>query len=241
MNAVFFPVLIALSAIFFFILEKWRPARKLPESNGWLTHAVLINLASLAILQVTGAIWQTWFDGFSIMSLSGILHPAFNGLIAYVLFTFAFYWWHLWQHRSGLLWRIFHQVHHSPRRIEVLTSYYHHPLAMIIGSLIGGFLTFIVIGDGAEAAGWLAIFTATAGFFNHANIRTPYWLGYVFQRPEMHRKHHQYGKHRNNYSDIVIWDMLFGTYENPKVDDWPCGFDSDQESQLARMLACKEV
>lgn len=32
----------------------------------------------------------------------------------------------------------------------------------------------------------------------------------------MHRMHHVYEKHINNYGDIVRWDLLFGTYVNLK-------------------------
>ena len=63
----------------------------------------------------------------------------------------------------------------------------------------------------------------------------------MFQRPEMHRIHHQYGYHQNNYGDIVWWDMLFGTYENPKKWDETCGFDDWQEQQLVPMLAYRDV
>ena len=43
-------------------------------------------------------------------------------------------------------------------------------------------------------------FTAVAEFFYHWNVRTPRWLGPVFQRPESHRVHHKRGYHTNNFS-----------------------------------------
>ena len=33
------------------------------------------------------------------------------------------------------------------------------------------------------------------GTFQHANIRTPRWLGYLVQRPESHSLHHARGVH----------------------------------------------
>jgi sterol desaturase/sphingolipid hydroxylase (fatty acid hydroxylase superfamily) len=57
----------------------------------------------------------------------------------------------------------------------------------------------------------------------------------------MHRVHHQYGRHKNNYGDIVWWDMLFGTYENPKEFVHTCGFDNPREQQLASMLLYRDV
>jgi hypothetical protein len=58
-----------------------------------------------------------------VFRLSDHVSPALGGLIAY----FIFYWWHRWRHESDLLWRLFHQIHHSPQRLEVITSFYKHP------------------------------------------------------------------------------------------------------------------
>jgi sterol desaturase/sphingolipid hydroxylase (fatty acid hydroxylase superfamily) len=57
----------------------------------------------------------------------------------------------------------------------------------------------------------------------------------------MHRIHHQYDRHKNNYGDIVWWDMLFGTYENPKEWKYSCGFDDEKEQQLVNMLIYQDV
>jgi sterol desaturase/sphingolipid hydroxylase (fatty acid hydroxylase superfamily) len=83
--------------------------------------------------------------------------------------------------------------------------------------------------------------TALGEFFYHTSVRTPRWIGWFFQRPEMHRVHHQYGRHRNNYGDIVWWDWLFGTYENPARFDDRCGFDPEKEERLPEMLAWRDV
>lgn len=58
----------------------------------------------------------------------------------------------------------------------------------------------------------------------------------------MHRIHHERGKHRCNYGDLPIWDMLFGTFSNPAtVDDVECGFDPALEGQVGAMLAFRDV
>ena len=63
----------------------------------------------------------------------------------------------------------------------------------------------------------------------------------VFQRPEMHRIHHEYGRHKNNYGDFVWWDMMFGTYENPPTFASTCGFDDEKEQRLIPMLGFVDV
>jgi sterol desaturase/sphingolipid hydroxylase (fatty acid hydroxylase superfamily) len=79
------------------------------------------------------------------------------------------------------------------------------------------------------------------GVFYHTNVRTPRWVGYVFQRPEMHHIHHEYEKYANNYGDIVWWDILFGTYHNQEKFTTSCGFDTPKELRLLDMLRFRDV
>ena len=55
--------------------------------------------------------------------------------------------------------------------------------------------------------------------FQHANLRTPRWLGYLIQRPESHSVHHARGVHAFNYCDFPLIDMLFGTLRNPPAHE----------------------
>jgi sterol desaturase/sphingolipid hydroxylase (fatty acid hydroxylase superfamily) len=57
----------------------------------------------------------------------------------------------------------------------------------------------------------------------------------------MHHIHHEYEHHSHNYGDIVWWDMLFGTYRNPKEFHSTCGFDADKEERLLDMLRFRDV
>ena len=112
---------------------------------------------------------------------------------------------------------------------------------MVVNSLIGGALVYTFLGLSPEAGGVYTLCTALGEFFYHTSVKTPRWVGYIFQRPEMHRIHHEYNKHKNNYGDIVWWDMIFGTYENPKNFDATCGFDEAKELKLKEMLAFTDV
>lgn len=112
---------------------------------------------------------------------------------------------------------------------------------MVVNSIIGSLLVYATLGLSPQAGAVYTTLTALGEFFYHTSVRTPRWVGYVFQRPEMHRIHHQYGRHRNNYGDIVWWDMLFGTYENPPTFDDRCGSDADKEARLGDMLLYRDV
>ena len=223
------------------IIERLIPGWRLPSVRTWPVRVIAVNLVQLGVVLLAGVTWERWFSAQSIFHLSENLSPSAGGLFAYFIATFVFYWWHRWRHEVDSLWLGFHQIHHSPQRIELITSFYKHPAEMIVNSLIGSALVYTVLGLSLEAGAIYTACTALGEFFYHTNVKTPQWIGYIFQRPEMHRIHHQRERHRNNYGDIVWWDMLFGTYENPKEFKATCGFDDEKEQRLGEMLIYKDV
>jgi sterol desaturase/sphingolipid hydroxylase (fatty acid hydroxylase superfamily) len=223
------------------VIERLLPGWPLPKVRSWPVRVIAINAVQLGVVLIAGVTWERWMAGQSVFTLPATLSPLAGGMLAYFIATFIFYWWHRWRHENSMLWRLFHQIHHSPQRLEVMTSFYKHPLEMVVNTLIGSVLVYGVLGLSLEAAAIYTACTALGEFFYHTNIKTPPWVGYLFQRPEMHRIHHQHGRHRNNYGDIVWWDMLFGTYENPAEISLRCGFDDDKEQRLTDMLAFRDV
>jgi len=145
--------------------------------------------------------------------------------------------------KSIFLWILFHQFHHSPSRIETITSFYKHPLEIMADSQIMAILLYSILGLSPDASIWLSVFSATGEYIYHMNIKTPKWLGYFFQRPESHRCHHRRNKrlHCPNYSDFPLWDILGGTFENPAVMNEPTGFSPHLEVKRLDMLFLKDV
>jgi sterol desaturase/sphingolipid hydroxylase (fatty acid hydroxylase superfamily) len=77
--------------------------------------------------------------------------------------------------------------------------------------------------------------------FQHANIKTPVWLGYIIQRPESHAVHHAKGVHAYNYSDLPLFDILFGTFRNPKNYVAETGFYFGASGKMSDMLLFKDI
>ena len=224
-----------------FVLERAFPGWPLPHVKTWPLRVVAVNLVQIGVVLLAGISWEKWLSSTSLFKIEHYVTPAAGGFIAYFIATFVFYWWHRWRHENDKLWLMIHQIHHSPQRLEVITSFYKHPLEMVVNSIIGSLLVYTVLGLSLEGGATYTAFTAIGEFFYHTNIRTPRWVGFVFQRPEMHRIHHQHERHKNNYGDITWWDMMFGTYENPKKWVHTCGFDEDKEQRLLDMLAYRDV
>lgn len=226
---------------FCFLIERIIPGWQLPKVRTWPLRTLILNGIQIGVVLLAGITWEQWLQAESLFQLSNALPDWASGMTAYFIATFVFYWWHRWRHESDFLWRVFHQIHHSPQRLEVITSFYKHPLEMVVNSLLGSLLIYCVLGLSPTAGLVYTACTALGEFFYHTSIRTPRWVGYIFQRPEMHRIHHEAGKHRNNYGDIVWWDMLFGTWENPHTWNGDCGFSPDKEERLLEMLRFKDV
>jgi sterol desaturase/sphingolipid hydroxylase (fatty acid hydroxylase superfamily) len=236
-------MLLTIIAIFAacFVLERLIPGWRLPRVRTWPLRVLAINAIQLGVVLLAGVSWERWASSWSLFHLSDHVTPVVGGAIAYFIATFVFYWWHRLRHENDFLWLAFHQIHHSPQRLEVITSFYKHPGEMVVNSIIGSLLVYTLLGLSPEAGAMYTFCTAIGEFFYHTNVKTPHWIGYVFQRPEMHRIHHQHNRHRNNYGDVTWWDMLFGTYENPKAWNGICGFDDDKEQRLGTMLAYRDV
>lgn len=222
-------------------LEHKYPAKKIAKEKSWYVRALLVNALVLMVFFAVDYLWEHYAGAYSLFHFSDQLSPFLGAMLGYFIFTFVVYWWHRLRHASSFVWRLFHQLHHSPKRIETLTAYYIHPLDMLANLLISNTIVYILLGLNIEAAAWYTFITGTAGFLIHANINMPRKAGYVFQTPKMHRLHHKSGHHAQNYSDIVWWDMLFGTYANPKEEIAQCGFSNKNEKRLWDMLRGKEL
>lgn len=232
---------IIIIGILLMILERIFPDQKLVDVKGWWTRVIILNFIQIGLIFLGKISWDKWFLGYSILPLPKEMPEAISGFISYLIITFVFYWWHRWRHTVNFLWLSMHQIHHSPQRIETITSFYKHPLEIICNCIIIAIINYTLLGLSIDAAAWCVFYTAIGEYFYHMNIKTPHWIGYIFQRPEMHRIHHEKGKHFNNFSDLPIWDMLFGTYQNPKEMNDDCGFKPERERKFIDMLLFRNV
>ena len=227
--------IVATAALGMIVYECFRPGRKWPAVRGWWFRAVLLNSFQVFSVWFAGTAWDGWLVRHRFFS-SARLGSLGGALLGYFTITFVFYWWHRWRHASPFLWRWVHQIHHSPQRLEIVTSFYKHPFEILLDSLFMSVILYLAVGVGPRAAAGAVMLSGLAELVYHWNVKTPHWLGYFFQRPESHCVHHQEGVHAFNYSDLPLWDMLFGTYRNPRGWHARCGFGPASESRLGEML-----
>jgi sterol desaturase/sphingolipid hydroxylase (fatty acid hydroxylase superfamily) len=215
-------------------------ARPWPRVATWWRRALLLNGVQVGVAWIAGLSWERAWSEHRLFELDG-LGVTTQALLGYVAITFVYYWWHRWRHASPFLWRWIHQIHHSPARIEVITSFYKHPVEILINSWLSTAILYFVVGVEPEAAAYAVLLTGVAELIYHWNVHTPHWIGFLIQRPESHCVHHERGSHTHNFADLPLWDMLFGTFQNPRAWDASCGFESDGEQRFGAMLAGREV
>jgi sterol desaturase/sphingolipid hydroxylase (fatty acid hydroxylase superfamily) len=225
--------------ILMMLAERLAPGRAWPSVRNWWLRAIALNVVQMGMVFLAGSTWDGWLVRNRPWSADG-LGLAGGAVAGYVVVTFIYYWWHRWRHEIDVLWRWFHQVHHSPQRIEIITSFYKHPFELLANGVLSSAIVYGVVGLNAQTATLAITLTGIAELFYHWNVKTPYWLGYVIQRPESHLIHHQEGLHSYNYGDLPLWDMLFGTFRNPRAWNARCGF-GEREHQLTTMLAGHDV
>jgi sterol desaturase/sphingolipid hydroxylase (fatty acid hydroxylase superfamily) len=235
--------LTAFSTTILLFLERLFPLVRYEIDHKWTFRLLIYSSIGIFITTIIG---NHLFNQnkFSLLTYLHIYFPnnlpsILQGLVGYLLITFIVYWWHRLRHYSDFLWKTFHQVHHSTYRIQSLTAIYSHPLDFAATTIIVNFVSYLVLGLNTQAAVFTSVITSFFDFWEHTNVRTPKWLGYIIVRPEMHRIHHEKEVHNNNYS-IPIWDILFGTYENSNRNV-ECGFEIEKERQITKLLTFHNV
>jgi sterol desaturase/sphingolipid hydroxylase (fatty acid hydroxylase superfamily) len=222
------------------IWEAVFPARVLPAVPWWKTRALSVFVVYFFLASYLPLITEPFLVPYQLLDLSsiGVIGGA---IIAIVLFEAGIYYWHRAMHSNIVLWRVFHQMHHSAERVDTFGTFYFSPMDTIGFSLVGSISVGLIIGVSPQSVTIFLLFTTFLAIFQHANICTPQWLGYFIQRPESHGVHHARNVHFKNYSDLPVFDIMFGTFENPKVREHEAGFYDGASARILDMLMFKDV
>ena len=231
----------------FLWMEKKSPVQKsTPRSNyilNWkITCSNLLLAPAFAALTVISTLYLVSLTGFPSLSVStaqlSIGVPVLDLMLqaTVIFFTacflgdFSYYWWHRAQHKIPWLWEL-HKLHHSDENLNSTTIYRSHFLEPSGQALVKG-LTIGLIFDTTEApqtalailAGGL--FPILWDYFIHANVRIDalHRLMPFFSAPQYHWIHHsRLPQHQDkNFSIwLPMFDIAFGSYYHPRVDEYP--------------------
>jgi len=220
--------------------EALMPARALPRVKGWLLRASGSFVVYFYLSSYLPLIWDEFLARYQLIDLShlGALQGAAVGLFVYEGLV---YFWHRTMHESNGLFRVFHQMHHSAERLDSFGAFYFSPMDMAGFTLLGSLSLSLIVGLSPQAVTLFLFATIFLGIFQHCNVRTPRWLGYLIQRPESHTIHHGRGLHYYNFSDLPVFDLLFGTFRNPREYEMETGYYQGASARIPEMLAFRDV
>lgn len=219
--------------------ETLAPGRALPALRGWRLRALGAFVVYFLLSSYLPLLWADALAPLQLADLAGwpTWAAAAFGLVVYEFGAWA---WHRSMHRFDVLWRTFHQMHHSSERLDVASAFWFSPLDMVAWTLLPS-LVLTILGLPPQAATLTILAITFLAMFQHANVKTPRWLGYVVQRPEMHTVHHARGIHHYNYADLPLVDLLLGTFRNPRSYEHDTGFWHGASRRVLDMLLLRDV
>jgi sterol desaturase/sphingolipid hydroxylase (fatty acid hydroxylase superfamily) len=237
----------------FFAAERLRPAAPEPAApaptpaaagGGWRRVArnlglwlVNVGLSPLVVLPVS-----VWAAGHHIGWRPG-WWSGWPGLVLdVVMLDLLIYWWHLANHRVGLLWR-FHEVHHLDRFLDTTSALRFHFGEVLLSAAVR--VPVIVLLDVPIAS--ILVFETlvlVGAIFHHSNLALPGGLERALSRvvitPSIHWVHHHAVQRDtdSNYGTIFsFWDPLFGTRSpNPRRPDMAIGVEKRPERPFPHLL-----
>ena len=226
----------------YLVLMLWEavfPGRRLPVIKFWKIRGITVFFFYFYLSSYLPLLWDEYLPGTQLFDLSG--WGSMGAIAGILVYELGMYIWHRTMHNSKWLWKMFHQMHHSAERLDTYGAFYFSPLDMIGWTALGTVCFSIIAGMTPQAITITLLVTNFLGIFQHANIKTPVWLGYIIQRPESHTVHHARGVHAYNYADLPVFDMIFGTFRNPARYEHETGFYNGASSRIGDMLLFREV
>ena len=224
----------------FVVLELLARGRAFPSISGWKLKGAGFALLYFAVGTYAPLMWDGWLGEHRLLAADAL--PIWAQIAGgFLLLEFGVYCWHRTMHNVQPLWRWFHQMHHSAERVDIWGAFYFHPFDMLGWTLLGSLTLVLGFGVSAEAAIAINLMATFCSMFQHANIRTPHWLGYLITRPESHSAHHERGVHARNYGDVPWFDMMFGTFHNPQEFNREVGFFEGSSTKVGQMLIGRQI
>lgn len=231
--------------------------RFFPHSAAWqhshrdvavdLAHVVSVSFASFATLAIVPIALAPLAAALAPLGTAQLWPTSWPLLaqlpLALVVAEFFQYWSHRLSHEWEPLWRL-HATHHSAPRLYFLNAARFHPLDIVIDTT-AGLIPLVLLGCPTPVLALFALFAGVFGYLQHCNVDVALGpLNYLFSMAELHRWHHAKNlrEANTNYgSNLILWDLVFGTFFWPRDRTPPedigipelSAFPSDYWGQLA--------
>lgn len=173
-------------------LDIFTPARKFPLIPQWRLKGLLAAILYYVVASYSPFLWDEWLGQYRLIDATGL--PFYVAApLALLVYQLGIYAWHRTMHAVPLLWRVFHQTHHSAERVDIWGALYFHPLDVVGFSLVGSLALTLLLGVSPDAVLFAILVSsfcgtfrnpktwdAEAGFYDGASART--WEALTFRK-----------------------------------------------------------
>jgi sterol desaturase/sphingolipid hydroxylase (fatty acid hydroxylase superfamily) len=110
--------------------ESIAPARPLPRVNGWKALGLGAFAVYFFLSSYLPLIWTEHLAPFQLFDLTS-LGTWMGAAVGLLVYEAGVYFWHRRMHGSDVLWRVFHQMHHSAERLDTYGAFWFSPADMV--------------------------------------------------------------------------------------------------------------
>lgn len=224
MNPIIYAIPVFLTTI---LLEAWIGRRRgkhiydLPDAITSLHHGVLSQVVNTVAKVVTVGIYVAVYQALRLASWP--TDSILAWVVAALLFDFFYYWNHRLGHEVGVLWAA-HVVHHSSEYFNLSTALRQSSSSALLGWVF--YLPMAVMGVPPVMFVIVGVINLLYQYWVHTElIGRLGWVDRVLVTPSNHRVHHGQNDYciDKNYGGIfIIWDRIFGTFEEERDDEKVC-------------------
>jgi sterol desaturase/sphingolipid hydroxylase (fatty acid hydroxylase superfamily) len=194
-----------------------RPIYQFADAMGSLQIGVLSRIAAAFPRLLTVGIYVLVYQQFAVMSWDKSNPLAW--LFAVLLYDFFYYWKHRANHEVRIMWAG-HITHHNSEYFNLSTALRQSSTTFIFDWMF--YLPMAVVGVPPEMWIAAALIDLLYQYWTHTEIIGRLgWFDRVFVSPSNHRVHHgqnDYCIDRNYGGILIIWDRLFGTFEDERPE-----------------------
>jgi alkylglycerol monooxygenase len=141
-------------------------------------------------------------------------------IVALLAWDFCYYWFHRMSHEISILWAA-HAVHHQSEEYNLSTAQRQTSTGFLFGWIF--YVPLFVIGFPMEVLLTVGAVNLIYQFWVHTQvIRRLGILDRILITPSNHRVHHAQNQRyidKNYGGMLVIWDRMFGTFEDERDDE----------------------
>jgi sterol desaturase/sphingolipid hydroxylase (fatty acid hydroxylase superfamily) len=204
------------------IVAKWwrKDVIKSMDAVSSLTSGLTNTLFKTLGLTVYVFTYDFLLKNFAVFTIQSI---ALQYFVAFITLDFYAYWWHRWRHEYNILWNE-HLIHHSSEEYNLPVAL-RQTISDIVNPATFLWLPAAIFGISLDVIIVIGIIMLFGGFWYHTQLIGKLgFLEKIIVTPSHHRIHHAINPiyiDKNYGGILIIWDKLFGTFQEELPDVKP--------------------